>query len=90
MESESILSLLSEAGTLLVAGMVFVYSFLALLILGIKLIEAFAKKYPGPQPAAVIKRPQAKPIATKSNGVDGAVVAAISAAVHQHQQAQRK
>lgn len=90
MESESIFNLLSEAGTLLIAGMVFVFSFLALLIVGIRLIEAFAKKYPGPQPAPVIKRTQAKPTATKSNGVDGAVVAAISAAVHQHQQAQRK
>ena len=55
MGSESVTSLLLEAGSLMLIGMVFVFSFLALLIVGIHLIAKFCEAFPGeaaPQYAA--------------------------------------
>ena len=85
METESVSSLLLEAGSLMLIGMVFVFSFLALLIGGIHLIAKFCEVFPGeaaPQYAA----PRRKAVQA---GVDGNVVAAITAAVHTHRQANK-
>jgi oxaloacetate decarboxylase gamma subunit len=85
METESVSSLLLEAGSLMLIGMVFVFSFLALLIVGIHLIAKFCEAFPGeaaPQYAA----PRRKAVQA---GVDGNVVAAITAAVHTHRQANK-
>ena len=101
MNSESVANLLIEAGSLMLIGMVFVFSFLGLLIVGIHLIARFCEAFPGetPEPSASLKEPSAslkEPSATSANlspsnqavqpGIDGSVVAAISAAIHIHRQ----
>ena len=101
MNSESVANLLIEAGSLMLIGMVFVFSFLGLLIVGIHLIARFCEAFPGetPEPSASLKEPSANlkgPSATSANlspsnqavqpGIDGSVVAAISAAIHIHRQ----
>ena len=101
MNSESVANLLIEAGSLMLIGMVFVFSFLGLLIVGIHLIARFCEAFPGetPEPSANLKEPSANlkgPSATSANlspsnqavqpGIDGSVVAAISAAIHIHRQ----
>ncbi|MEC8748782.1 MAG: OadG family transporter subunit, partial [Pseudomonadota bacterium] len=47
MDSGSVASLLFEAGSLMLIGMVFVFSFLGLLIVGIHLIARFCEAFPG-------------------------------------------
>ena len=70
-----------EAATLLVAGMVFVYAFLGLLVVFIKtVLTPLAKRYPDPQPKT---KKSTKTIQTKQ-GIEPGIVAAISAAVNQH------
>ncbi|OJF67410.1 oxaloacetate decarboxylase [Alteromonas sp. V450] len=101
MNSESVANLLIEAGSLMLIGMVFVFSFLGLLIVGIHLIARFCEAFPGEtsEPSAHLKEPSANlkgPSATSANlgpsnqavqpGIDGSVVAAISAAIHTHRQ----
>ena len=108
MNSESVANLLIEAGSLMLIGMVFVFSFLGLLIVGIHLIARFCEAFPGetPEPSASLKEPSANlkdlsanlkgPSAISANlspsnqavqpGIDGSVVAAISAAIHTHRQ----
>ena len=101
MNSESVANLLIEAGSLMLIGMVFVFSFLGLLIVGIHLIARFCEAFPGetPEPSASLKEPSAslkEPSATSANlspsnqavqpGIYGSVVAAISAAIHIHRQ----
>jgi oxaloacetate decarboxylase gamma subunit len=101
MNSESVANLLIEAGSLMLIGMVFVFSFLGLLIVGIHLIARFCEAFPGetPEPSANLKEPSVNlkgPSATSANlspsnqavqpGIDGSVVAAISAAIHTHRQ----
>ncbi|MDO6567210.1 OadG family transporter subunit [Alteromonas sp. 1_MG-2023] len=82
MGSESVTSLLLEAGSLMLIGMVFVFSFLALLIVGIHLIAKFCEAFPG-KPVVEYAAPRRKAVQA---GVDGKVVAAITAAVHTHRQ----
>ncbi|NMH59590.1 OadG family protein [Alteromonas ponticola] len=84
MNSEAISSLLLEAATLLGMGMIFVFTFLALLIAAINLIAAFCRKFPGkPSPDG-----HSKPLKLSHSGStdqpDGTTLAAISAAVHQY------
>lgn len=57
MNSESVASLLVEAGSLMLIGMVFVFSFLGLLIVGIHLIARFCEAFPGDieEPAVNVK-----------------------------------
>ena len=94
MNSESVANLLIEAGSLMLIGMVFVFSFLGLLIVGIHLIARFCEAFPGetPEPSASLKEPSATSAnLSPSNqavqpGIDGSVVAAISAAIHIHRQ----
>ncbi len=102
MDSGSVASLLFEAGSLMLIGMVFVFSFLGLLIVGIHLIARFCEAFPGEtaEPSAHLKEPSAHlkgPSANLSRnnqavqpGIDGNVIAAISAAIHTHRQNSKK
>ena len=102
MNSGSVASLLFEAGSLMLIGMVFVFSFLGLLIVGIHLIARFCEAFPGEtaEPSAHLKGPSAnfkRPSANLSRnnqavqpGIDGNVIAAISAAIHTHRQNSKK
>lgn len=102
MNSGSVASLLFEAGSLMLIGMVFVFSFLGLLIVGIHLIARFCEAFPGEtaEPSAHLKEPSANlkgPSANLSRnnqavqpGIDGNVIAAISAAIHTHRQNSKK
>ncbi len=102
MNSGSVASLLFEAGSLMLIGMVFVFSFLGLLIVGIHLIARFCEAFPGEiaEPSAHLKGPSANlkgPSANLSRnnqavqpGIDGNVIAAISAAIHTHRQNSKK
>ena len=95
MDSGSVASLLFEAGSLMLIGMVFVFSFLGLLIVGIHLIARFCEAFPGEiaEPSAHLKGPSAN--LSRNNqavqpGIDGNVIAAISAAIHTHRQNSKK
>ena len=102
MDSGSVASLLFEAGSLMLIGMVFVFSFLGLLIVGIHLIARFCEAFPGEtaEPSAHLKGPSSNlkgPSANLSRnnqavqpGIDGNVIAAISAAIHTHRQNSKK
>ncbi len=61
MNSGSVASLLFEAASLMLIGMVFVFSFLGLLIVGIHLIARFCEAFPGEtaEPSAHLKGPSA-------------------------------
>lgn len=78
-----------EAGTLMLAGMVFVFAFLSLLILFINTVLAkLAIKFPDPV-APVRSRPAKqnnKTAKTADGSVSPAVVAAISSAVTRYRQ----
>ena len=83
---ENLQQLFIEAGTLMLAGMVFVFTFLGLLIVFIKVVLVkLAEKYPD---AIVEQRPISKKNNKKSDGeqISPAVVAAISSAVTQYRQ----
>tara|TARA_B100000424_G_scaffold203672_1_gene160802 strand:- start:163 stop:471 length:309 start_codon:yes stop_codon:yes gene_type:complete len=102
MNSGSVASLLFEAASLMLIGMVFVFSFLGLLIVGTHLIARFCEAFPGEtaEPSAHLKGPSAHlkgPSANLSRnnqavqpGIDGNVIAAISAAIHTHRQNSKK
>ena len=102
MDSGSVASLLFEAASLMLIGMVFVFSFLGLLIVGIHLIARFCEAFPGEiaEPSAHLKGPSANlkgPSANLSRnnqavqpGIDGNFIAAISAAIHTHRQNSKK
>ena len=101
MNSGSVASLLFEAASLMLIGMVFVFSFLGLLIVGIHLIARFCEAFPGEtaEPSAHLKGPSdlKGPSANLSRnnqavqpGIDGNVIAAISAAIHTHRQNSKK
>lgn len=88
MNSESVASLLLEAGSLMLIGMLFVFSFLGLLIIGIHLIARFCEAFPG-EVSEVTAGEQPRHQAIQP-GIDGNVIAAISAAIHTHRQASKK
>lgn len=75
-----------EAGTLMLAGMVFVFAFLSLLILFINtVLSKLAIKFPDPvAPSRTRSAKQNKKVA--SGEVSPAVVAAISGAVSRYRQ----
>lgn len=90
MAAESVSSQLMEAATLMLVGMVFVFAFLSLLIVGVKLIAKFCEAFPGaPDPQPVSKRLPAKPKPASAQESDKSVIAAISAAVHMHRQSKK-
>ena len=74
MNSGSVASLLFEAASLMLIGMVFVFSFLGLLIVGIHLIARFCEAFPGEtaEHSAHLKGPSAN-----SKGLQ--LISAISA-----------
>lgn len=75
--------LLFEALNLMVIGMIAVFAFLLLLVLVVQFISALMQRY-FPQ------KPTDKPVLaeTSGSGPGPAVIAAISAAVHQYRQQQ--
>lgn len=78
---------LTEAATLMLVGMGFVFAFLTLLIGGIKAIELFCIKFPSAPIASTGVTKQRKTISdNQSDNIDPATVAAISAAIHLHRQ----
>ncbi|MDO7086206.1 OadG family transporter subunit [Pseudocolwellia sp. AS88] len=81
---EHLNELFIEAGTLMLAGMVFVFAFLGLLVIFINAVLAkLAIRYPDAKPQT--KSPRAAKASTNSAGsVSPSVVAAISSAVSQY------
>jgi len=90
MES-AITDLLYESFWLLVIGMAVVFSFLTMLIGGVKLIEKFCAAFPEQEPPNKHTPSQSfsQPLSQshiQNQGVSPQVVAAITAAIHQHRQ----
>ena len=79
----AITDLLYESFWLLVIGMAVVFSFLTMLIGGVKLIEKFCAAFPEQEPTN--KHSPSQPL-SQNQGVSPQVVAAITAAIHQHRQ----
>lgn len=77
----NISSVLLEAGTLMLVGMVVVFLFLTMLIGAIKLLTKFAEAYPDKVTPAPARVPQQH---NNSNQTSPQVIAAISAAVKQY------
>lgn len=73
--------LLLESAMLMLIGMVSVFTFLLLLVLLMTVMSSLLRRY---APVKVADKANIKDAAT--NGVSPAVVAAISAAVHQYRQ----
>ena len=88
MDTNSVISLLIEAASLMLIGMLFVFSFLGLLILGIHLIARFCRAFPDEVDSESIST--SKPMQAIQPGIDGNIIAAISAAVHNHRQSNKK
>jgi len=87
---ENLNQLFFEAGTLMLVGMVFVYSFLGLLVLIInKILAPLAKAYPDPviQPKRKISNAKTPQL---DSGVSPAIVAVISAAVSCYRQQNKR
>ena len=83
---ENLQQLFIEAGTLMLAGMVFVFAFLGILIVFINIVLVrLSKKYPD---TIVEKKPQSKKNNKKADekGASPAVAAAIASAVTQYRQ----
>ena len=87
MAPESMSNLLSEAATLMMTGMAFVFAFLALLIGGVRCIAWYCEKFPGEAPTATPVRARAAP-ASNENAINAGTIAAITAAIHQHRNKQ--
>ena len=87
MDTDSVTSLLMEAASLMLIGMLFVFSFLGLLILGIHLIARFCKAFPGEVDSGSVST--SRPKHSAQLGIDGNIIAAISAAVHTHRQSNK-
>ena len=84
---ENLQALFIEAGTLMLAGMVFVFAFLGLLIVFInEVLVRLAKKYPDAIIESRAPNKRNNKILDGNGGVSPAVVAAISSAVTQYRQ----
>ncbi len=83
---DNLSELFVEAGTLMLAGMVFVFAFLSLLVVFInQVLVKLAIKFPDPITQSKPQRNTNKKTAA-SDGVSPAIVAAISSAVSQYRQ----
>ncbi|MDN4503892.1 OadG family transporter subunit [Alteromonadaceae bacterium BrNp21-10] len=78
--ANEISELLRESALLMVVGMTVVFVFLIILIGAVNLIGAICAKFPEARPDTF----NGKPSPVKANGVSSSVVAAITAAIHQH------
>lgn len=91
----AITDLLYESFWLLVIGMAVVFSFLTMLIGGVKLIEKFCAAFPEQEPpnkhtpsqsfSQPLSQSHIQPL-SQNQGVPPQVVAAITAAIHRHRQ----
>lgn len=80
-----IASALTEAANLLLVGMVVVFLFLSMLIGAITLIAWLNKQFPDPSMMAKTRPKPSSNLAKANNqAVAPNIVAAISAAIHQH------
>jgi len=87
---DNLTDLFVEAGTLMLAGMVFVFAFLGLLVVFInKVLLKLAVVYPDPVVQAKAPRTN-KQVNEQNNGISPSIVAAISAAVSQYRQQHTK
>ncbi|GLX81427.1 OadG family transporter subunit [Thalassotalea eurytherma] len=85
---ESVNQQFIEAGTLMIAGMVFVFAFLGILVVFINtVLVPLSKKFPDPQPT---HKPKKLTKTAKVEGIQPNVVAAISAAVSNFRQKHNK
>lgn len=88
---DNLSELFVEAGTLMLAGMVFVFAFLGILILFINgVLAKLAIRYPDP---VVVTSNRVTKKSIKKNqdqGVSPQIVAAISSAVHKYRQQHNK
>ncbi len=75
-------SQLIDAATMMLTGMVVVFTFLTILVFLVRLMSKLAPKEE-PQPSAATQ-PVTNTVSSPSSAVSPQVVAAISAAVHQH------
>lgn len=83
---EHVNQLFIEAGTLMLAGMVFVFAFLGLLVIIISTVLApLAKKYPDAKPSSQLS-PAAKKEPQENQGISPNIVAAITSAVVRYRQ----
>ncbi|QYJ76402.1 OadG family protein [Shewanella sp. FJAT-52076] len=76
----SVMDQMGEALWIMVLGMVLVYAFLGILILGLKLI---ANRY-APKAEDNEKRPETPVASAQSKGLDPRLVAAITSAIQQY------
>ncbi|GHF85659.1 OadG family transporter subunit [Thalassotalea marina] len=82
---ENLTQLFIDAGKLMLAGMVFVFAFLGLLIIFInQVLVKLAIKFP--DPVNQNSRKKAKVKTSEQDGVSPQIVAAISSAVSQYRQ----
>jgi len=79
----AITDFLYESFWLLVIGMAVVFSFLTMLIGGVKLTEKFCAAFPEQE---LPNKPTPSQSHIQNQGVSPQVVAAITAAIHQHRQ----
>lgn len=80
-----------EAGTLLLAGMIFVFAFLGILVVVInKVIAPLAELFPDPVPARAASSQSSQARSARPDGVSPQIVAAISAAIAQYRQKNSK
>jgi len=87
---DNLSQLFVEAGTLMLAGMVFVFAFLGLLVVFINnVLVKLAIKYPDPIIQSKSQNKKSKPTKAQ-DGISPSVVAAISSAVTQYRQNQSK
>ncbi|WP_000581306.1 oxaloacetate decarboxylase subunit gamma [Vibrio sp. RC586] len=80
-------SLLMDAATLMVTGMAVVFLFLTLLVY---LVQFMSRVVPQEAPEAAVTPKKSQKIQPATDSVSPQVVAAISAAVHQHRAATMK
>ncbi|TLU64894.1 oxaloacetate decarboxylase subunit gamma [Thalassotalea litorea] len=80
---ENIAETFIEAGTLMVVGMVFVFAFLSLLIVAIKVLAKIATNFPDAKVPEKLPR-QISSNTTREGEVPATVVAAISSAISQY------
>lgn len=86
---EQLNQLFIEAGTLMLAGMVFVFAFLGILVVIINMFLApLAEKFPDAVESSNT-RPTINSNKPSDHGVSAPIVAAISAAVSQYRQQQK-